>query len=736
MKFLPKILDVTKHAAKENVTTCVVRSIDLGYATVLPKGGTRAIKAKIVGDPDAVASGDELSLVFSATGANVLTNAAAKEKGYTLETHAERHASSGVDPLTPEMIGAAKTDHGHDASEIAGLVEGSREGFADWDEKVTVPANNDVFLVGDSTNAFAKVKLAWSTILTTLQSFFVEKNRSISTTAPLTGGGDLSANRTLGISAATTGAAGSMSAADKSKLDGITAGANMLKSVYDVGNNGKVDVADKAVKTESADGLMSVHDNGSNPILTKEAIVQAVGSGGGGASVTLSARTGGGVTTALTVAGGAASLNGNEVFHRGNDGSGSGLDADTLRGKWPEWFQQAGVIAEIGTSSDGTNASTYAWTNGWYIVGPYTSNMPVASKWWYVQAFVTEDSGVLLQAYLTDGSNNNSMYIRWKGGGSWLTGWQYANQYTHPNHSGDVTSAGDGATTIGNDKVTNAKLANMAARTIKGRKTLSTGDPEDLSAADLVDMLNYIYPGGYLNAYSLAGNTPDENPTANTIVKRNSGGYIRAVYFYNSHGLSTRNTDTEFYTGYNNDGYLRRNTRAGARQSMGLGYGTSFPGSPADGDNFFRTDLGWWCHYKSGVGWLTSHEYAAQSQYITGGTASFVSLEASAVRQDYRPYITRLVGNFYTATTLDASNYWSAWWRTIDQSYASADNLWGPGLLYANGWRANVAGQASYNVNRLSTINPVAHFDWLMSKTGNPGPISCDFTTYYRLLVG
>ena len=126
MKFVPKLVDVTKHAAKENVTTCIVRSIDLGYATVLPKGGTRAIKAKIVGDPDAVASGDELSLVFSQTGANVLTNAAAKEKGYILENHAERHASSGVDPVTPEMIGAAKTDHGHDASEIAGLQAGKQ----------------------------------------------------------------------------------------------------------------------------------------------------------------------------------------------------------------------------------------------------------------------------------------------------------------------------------------------------------------------------------------------------------------------------------------------------------------------------------------------------------------------------------------------------------------------------------------------------------------------------------
>jgi hypothetical protein len=65
-----------------------------------------------------------------------------------------------------------------------------------------------------------------------------------------------------------------------------------------------------------------------------------------------------------------------------------------------------------------------------------------------------------------------------------------ANNYTHPNHSGDVTSSGDGATTIANDAVTNAKLANMATATIKGRATASTGDPEDLSASSVRTLLN------------------------------------------------------------------------------------------------------------------------------------------------------------------------------------------------------------------------------------------------------
>jgi hypothetical protein len=42
----------------------------------------------------------------------------------------------------------------------------------------------------------------------------VSATRAINTTAPLTGGGDLSADRTLAISAATATSAGSQSAAD------------------------------------------------------------------------------------------------------------------------------------------------------------------------------------------------------------------------------------------------------------------------------------------------------------------------------------------------------------------------------------------------------------------------------------------------------------------------------------------------------------------------------------------
>lgn len=66
----------------------------------------------------------------------------------------------------------------------------------------------------DYATAFASVDVSEVTSA-------VSTARTIATTAPLTGGGDLSANRTLAISAATTAAAGSLSALDKKKLDNV-----------------------------------------------------------------------------------------------------------------------------------------------------------------------------------------------------------------------------------------------------------------------------------------------------------------------------------------------------------------------------------------------------------------------------------------------------------------------------------------------------------------------------------
>lgn len=85
------------------------------------------------------------------------------------------------------------------------------------------------------------------------------------------------------------------------------------------------------------------------------------------------------------------------------------------------------------------------------------------------------------------------------------------NKYVHPNHTGDVTSIADGATTIAADVVSNTKLSNMTVNTIKGRITTGTGDPEDLTAAQVRTIINvadgannYAHPTGFTNEPSTA----------------------------------------------------------------------------------------------------------------------------------------------------------------------------------------------------------------------------------------
>ena len=60
--------------------------------------------------------------------------------------------------------------------------------------------------------------------------------------------------------------------------------------------------------------------------------------------------------------------------------------------------------------------------------------------------------------------------------------------------TGNVTGSGTGsfATTIANSAVSNAKMANMATQTIKGRTTAGAGAPEDLTAAQATAIMNQM----------------------------------------------------------------------------------------------------------------------------------------------------------------------------------------------------------------------------------------------------
>lgn len=85
---------------------------------------------------------------------------------------------------------------------------------------------------------------------------------------------------------------------------------------------------------------------------------------------------------------------------------------------------------------------------------------------------------------------------------------------------GDITVTNTGATwTIDNNVVTNAKLADVASGTIKGRVTAATGDPEDLTPAQVRGLIN-VQDGATANSADgalLDRSNHTGTQTANTI---------------------------------------------------------------------------------------------------------------------------------------------------------------------------------------------------------------------------
>lgn len=94
------------------------------------------------------------------------------------------------------------------------------------------------------------------------------------------------------------------------------------------------------------------------------------------------------------------------------------------------------------------------------------------------------------------------------------------NNYVHPNHTGDVTSVADGATTIANNAVNNDKLADMGASTIKGNNAGSTGNPMDLSPSQVRTLLNVAYGA---NNYTHPNHTGEVTSTSDgaTVIATN-----------------------------------------------------------------------------------------------------------------------------------------------------------------------------------------------------------------------
>lgn len=155
-----------------------------------------------------------------------------------------------------------------------------------------------------------------------------------------------------------------------------------------------------------------------------------------------------------------------------------GADSKTLKNGLALTTTLGSPGADTNIPSEKAVRAAISAAGGGDVSGPESSTDSNFALYSGESGKLLKDTGVKAADFATASHNHDGTY----------------NNYTHPNHSGDVTSSGDGATTIANNAVTTAKIAdanvtlakiaNIATARLLGRTTAGAGVVEELTSAD------------------------------------------------------------------------------------------------------------------------------------------------------------------------------------------------------------------------------------------------------------
>ena len=177
-----------------------------------------------------------------------------------------------------------------------------------------------------------------------------------------------------------------------------------------------------------------------------------------------------------------------------------------------------------------------------------------------VEAYIENDDSSNATRYLTFVDNSTASFKRLNEDSS-LTYNPSSNVLSAGTFSGALSGNASTATTLQTARTINGTSFNGSANI-----TITANTPNTLSRGSYLTGSNFN--GGAATTWAVDATSAN---TANKVVARDgngdfSGRYIYSSYFNNSHSQTTRNSDTEFYSG--TGGWLYKNTASGMRSSL------------------------------------------------------------------------------------------------------------------------------------------------------------------------
>jgi hypothetical protein len=143
----------------------------------------------------------------------------------------------------------------------------------------------------------------------------------------------------------------------------------------------------------------------------------------------------GGSTTNIT---GTTYINGNLVWHAGNDGSGSGLDADTVDGVQADsivYGNARGTNDSITTDADGLDKT------GYYTSSAFVTKPSGVSNWMYIEHIKLYNSNTYYQKQIGYDTYDDRMWVRTKNNNTWSSWKQIWTSDVFANNSSNWNTA-------------------------------------------------------------------------------------------------------------------------------------------------------------------------------------------------------------------------------------------------------------------------------------------------------